>query len=215
MSDSHAKSEPTDNGAAPQDAPDATEEAAREASAAGDAGGAEEPSMQDRAVTEERDKLRDQLMRTAADFENFRKRTQRDLQDARTRGKEEALRELLPVVDNLERALAASQEADNVDSIREGVQMVLRLFEDASGRIGLERVKAVGERFDPARHEAIQQMETDEHPPGSVINEVVPGYLLDGRLIRAAMVTVARPAKKPRDEQEGGQGDPSDGDAAS
>jgi molecular chaperone GrpE len=140
----------------------------------------------------EREQLRDQLLRTAADFDNFRKRTRREIEEAKTRGRDEAIKEVLPVFDNLERAVQAAESAQTIDSVVEGVKMVLKLFEDTVERIGLTRVKALGERFDPAVHEAIQQQETDLHPPGTILAEVVPGYMVGPRLLRAAMVVVAR-----------------------
>lgn len=143
-------------------------------------------------VREERDKTKEQLLRTAADFDNFRKRSRKDVEEADRRGKEEAVRELLPVFDNLERAVGAALGAADVTAIMDGVRMVLKLFEDQAGRLGLAKVKAVGERFDPAIHDAIQQVETDEHPPGTVIAEVVAGYRLGEKLVRPAMVVVAR-----------------------
>jgi molecular chaperone GrpE len=140
----------------------------------------------------ERDKLRDQLLRTAADFDNFRKRTKRDLDEAKQRGKDDLIRDLLPVFDNLERALQTAGGASALSSVVEGVRMVLKLFEDTAERLGLVRVPCVGERFDPAVHEAIQQKETAEHPAGTVVAEVVPGYRFGDRLVRPAMVVVAR-----------------------
>lgn len=159
-----------------------------------------EPSQPDPTATlrEERDKLRDQLLRTAADFDNFRKRTRKDLEDAERRGKEEVIREVLPVLDNLERALGASAAlsadagAAEVKAIMDGVKMVLKLFEDQATRMGLSKVKTVGERFDPALHDAIQQVETDEQPAGTVMQEIVAGYRLGDKLVRPAMVVVAR-----------------------
>ena len=151
-------------------------------------------------IAAERDQIRDQLLRTAADFDNFRKRTRRELEEAKIRGRDDAMREILPVFDNLERAVAAAESAQTIESVVEGVKMVLKLFEDTVERIGLTRVKAVGERFDPAMHEAIQQQETDVHQPGTILAEVVPGYMVGQRLLRAAMVVVARkPTAKPAD----------------
>jgi molecular chaperone GrpE len=146
------------------------------------------------AVTEERDKLKEQLLRTAADFDNFRKRARRELDDAKSKSKEDTLRDMLPVFDNLERAVQAAQTATDVSTVTEGVRMVLKLFEDTAERQGLTRVKSVGERFDPAQHEAIQQVETDAHAPGTIIAEIAPGYQAGTRLLRAAMVVVARKA---------------------
>jgi molecular chaperone GrpE len=144
------------------------------------------------AVTAERDQFRDQLLRTAADFDNYRKRTRKEIEEARARGREDAVKDVLPVFDNLERAVTAAASAQTIESVVEGVKMVLKLFEDTSERMGLTRVKCVGERFDPSVHEAIQQQETDDQPPGTILTEVVPGYMIGQRLLRAAMVVVAR-----------------------
>lgn len=170
----------------------ATSEAApAEAATPAPEAGAAEPAAVD-PIREERDRLKDQLLRTAADYDNFRKRTRKDLEESERRGREEAVRELLPVFDNLERAMSAASTAKDVDSIVEGVRMVMRLFEDHIGRLGVTRVATVGQRFDPTVHEAIQQKETDEVPPGTVLTEVIPGYRLGDRLVRPAMVVVAR-----------------------
>jgi molecular chaperone GrpE len=149
------------------------------------------PSPED-VLRGERDKLRDQLLRTAADFDNYRKRSKRDVDDARQRGKDEVIRDLLPVFDNLERALHSATGVSEASSVIEGVRMVLKLFEDTSERLGLQRVKTIGERFDPAVHEALQQMESPDHPPGTIMAEITPGYRFGERLVRPAMVVVAR-----------------------
>ena len=140
-------------------------------------------------------KLKDQLLRSAADFDNFRKRTKRDLVDAERRGREDTIRDLLPIFDNLERAVAASEAAADTEAIAQGVRMVLKQFEDVGSRIGIERIQCIGAHFDPSLHDAVQQMETNEQPPGTIVKEVVPGYRLGERLIRPAMVVVARPAE--------------------
>lgn len=153
----------------------------------------------------ERDKLKDQLLRTAADFDNFRKRTRKDLEQAERRGREEVLREMLPVFDNLERAVQAAQGASDVSGIQQGIEMVLKLFEDAAGRLGLERVESVGQRFDPSLHDAFQQIPTDEHPPGTIIAEYQPGYRLGDKLVRPAMVVVAKKPEEKKPEEAKGQ----------
>ena len=178
--------------AGPSRAPEASPSRAPEA-VASSGNGPSDPAA-------ERDALRDQLLRTAADFDNFRKRARREMEDAKTRGKDEAIKEILPVFDNLERAVAAAENAQAISSVIEGVKMVLKLFEDTAERMGLSRVKTVGERFDPAIHEAIQQQETDVHAPGTILTEVVPGYTFGQRLLRAAMVVVARKPSKPAAE---------------
>jgi molecular chaperone GrpE len=163
------------------------------------------------AVTAERDQLRDQLLRTAADFDNYRKRTRREIDDAKVRGRDDAVKDILPVFDNLERAVSAADSAQTIASVVEGVKMVLKLFEDTAERMGLTRVKTRGERFDPAVHEAIQQQETDAHPPGTILTEIVPGYMVGQRLLRAAMVVVARSPAASAAKAAEGAATPADG----
>jgi molecular chaperone GrpE len=141
-------------------------------------------------------RLRDQLLRTAADFDNFRKRTRREVDDAHKRGKEELLRELLPVFDNLERAVVHAEQASDAKAVSDGVGMVLKQFQDTLGKVGIKRIAAVGGPFDPSLHEAIQQVETNDHPAGTIVAEVQPGYALGDRLVRASMVVVAKPRPK-------------------
>jgi molecular chaperone GrpE len=137
-------------------------------------------------------KLKDQLLRTAADFDNFRKRSRREVEDAKKSGREDLLRTVLPVFDNLERAVQSAQRATDVKAVAEGLSMVIRQFTDALGRAGIQKVPTIGQAFDPSVHEAIQQVETKDHPAGTVIAEVQPGYVQGERLIRAALVVVAK-----------------------
>lgn len=148
----------------------------------------------------ERDRMRDQLLRIAADFDNFRKRSRKEIEEVRRRTIEDTLRELLPIIDNLERAAGATSDATDLNAVAEGVHMVLRGFEDVANRLGLIRVKTIGEMFDPTLHDAMQQEETSEHPPGTIVAEVVPGYKLGDRLLRPAMVVVARPPTRTDDQ---------------
>lgn len=138
-------------------------------------------------------RLKDAWLRTAADFDNFRKRARREVDDARRGAREELLKGLLPVFDNLERAIQSAQRAADVKGVADGLSMVLRQFVDALGREGIARVPTVGRPFDPSVHEAIQQVETADHEPGTVIAEVQPGYTQGDRLVRPAMVVVAKP----------------------
>lgn len=153
-------------------------------------------------LTAERDRYREQLVRTLADFDNYRKRARRDEAEAVRRGKEDVLRELLPVFDNLERAANAAQSATDPKAVAEGVQMVLRLFQDTLTRLGGTRLAAVGQPFDPNQHEAIQQVESDVHAAGVVAQEMVPGYQFGERLLRPAMVVVSKGPGAPK----GGEG---------
>lgn len=133
--------------------------------------------------------LKDKLLRSHAEMENLRRRTQREVEDARKFGIEKFATSLLEVVDNLERALAA--EAGNEQALRDGVQMTLDSWQQLMNRFHLERIDAVGEEFDPHRHEALSQMPSDEHPEGTVVAQHVAGYTLHGRLIRPAKVLVS------------------------
>lgn len=159
--------------------------------AEGDAAPAEEVDPL-QAARDELGRVRDQLLRTAADFDNFRKRARRDIQEAERRGREELMRELLPVFDNLERASAHTDSATDVQALADGIRMVMRQFYDTLGRVGVERIDAEGKAFDPALHEAIQHLETTEHAPGTVATMVQAGYRMGDRLIRPAMVVVAK-----------------------
>jgi molecular chaperone GrpE len=145
------------------------------------------------AARAEAQRSRDQLLRTAADFDNYKKRSRRELLDAEKRAREDFLRELLPVFDNLERAAQHAETASDVKSLSDGIGMVVRLFTDTLARLGVERVVALGQPFDPALHEAVQQMESSELAPGVVAAEVQPGYRMGDRLVRPAMVVVAKP----------------------
>jgi molecular chaperone GrpE len=158
-----------------------------------------EPSDLEKAHAE-RDRMRDQLLRIAADFDNFRKRSRKEIEEVRRRTTEDTLREVLPIIDNLERAADAMGGATEVSAVTEGVHMVLRGFEDIANRLGLERVPTVGNQFDPTCHDAMQQEETDEHAPGTIMTEVVPGYYLGERLLRPAMVVVAKPVTSTDDQ---------------
>jgi molecular chaperone GrpE len=112
--------------------------------------------------------------------------------DAEKKAREDLLRELLPVFDNLERAMTSTEKATDVQSVAEGVRMVIRQFTDTLSKLGVERVASVGLPFDPAVHEAIQHLETDEYPPGTVAAEIQGGYRANERLVRPALVVVAK-----------------------
>jgi molecular chaperone GrpE len=137
-------------------------------------------------------KMKDAWLRTAADFDNFRKRSRKEMDDARRGGREDLLRAVLPVFDNLERAIQSAQRSSDVKAMADGLAMVQRQFVEALSREGIARVPTIGQPFDPSIHEAIQQVETSEHAPGTVLAEVQPGYTQGERLMRAAMVVVAK-----------------------
>lgn len=161
-------------------------------------------------------KYRDQLLRTAADFDNFRKRARREAEDAQRRGRENVLKELLPVFDNLERAATSAETAADAKSVAEGIRMVLRQFSSTLDRIGIQRVGTVGKAFDPGLHEAIQHADSNEYEAGLVTAEVQAGYQMGEHLVRAALVVVSKgpgPAKAEGDGAAGADGSTPPADA--
>lgn len=136
----------------------------------------------------------DKYLRATADMENLRRRTKRDIDDAKADTKSRVLKEMLPVVDNLERALEHAEKSEGEpQAILEGVRLVLRQFTQAFERIDVTPVEAIGTAFDPNLHEAISQIETAEHPAGTVVTVLQKGYRVGERLLRPAMVVVAKP----------------------
>ena len=143
------------------------------------------------ALKQERDDLQDRLLRSAAEFDNYRKRTDRERRELSDAVAADLIRDLLPVVDDLERALAAS--ADSPDqALRSGLELIHRQLLEALRRRGAEPLKTVGEDFDPAWHESIASEPADGHRDGEIIAEVRRGYRIGARLIRPAMVKVAK-----------------------
>lgn len=137
-------------------------------------------------------------LRAAADLENYKKRAQKEKEEIQKFGSEKLLKDLLPVMDNLDRAMDAATKSPDFASFQKGVAMTRKSFEDALSRHGVKSFSAKGQPFDPRLHEAMQQVETAEVPPGHVAFEVVRGYHLNDRLVRPAMVVVARaPAPPP------------------
>jgi molecular chaperone GrpE len=141
--------------------------------------------------------LTDQLLRSQADAENVRKRAQRDVENAHKFALERFSAELLPVVDNLERAIEAAKGSSGAEGVApsalvEGVELSLKLFLEALKRGGVEQIDPVGEAFNPQFHQAVSAIESPHAEPGSVLTVLQKGYTLNGRLLRAAMVMVAK-----------------------
>ncbi len=134
----------------------------------------------------------EQYLRTLADMENLRKRTQRDKEDLAKFANENILREILPVIDNLERAVDHAEQAETNDGLFEGVQMTLTQFSQLLTKFGVEPVDAIGQPFDPAYHQAMGQLESDEHPVNTVVQQMQKGYQLNNRLLRPAFVMLAK-----------------------
>ncbi len=155
----------------------------------------EAPSQTDQpADTSDRD---DRYLRLAADFENFKRRKAQEISDVRRYESEDAARALLPVLDNLRRAVEHASDAGAEDFFVSGLELVVREFETALERLGVVPVPAAGERFDPSLHEAITAEESDDVDEETVIAEVLRGYKLHDRLLRPAMVRVVHPRNAP------------------
>jgi molecular chaperone GrpE len=151
----------------------------------------------------------DRLLRTAAEFDNFKKRAVKEKEDVQRFGIERLLKDFLPVMDNLERALDHAEQHDPRQVI-EGVRLVQKLFETTLAKHGVAGFSAIGKPFDPALHEALMQQESDE-AAGTVVSEMARGYKLNDRLVRPAAVVVAKPrtpagTPPPANPEGGGQG---------
>jgi molecular chaperone GrpE len=143
----------------------------------------------------------DKRLYVYAEFENFKKRTARDLLQQMTYANEKLIKEVLPIIDNLCRAKDHACEngektEEKFAKFLEGIEMILKQLKDVLGKFGVEELSSVGEKFDPNFHEAMEQVESDEHDNGEVVNEYQKGYKFQGRVIRPSKVSVATKKKK-------------------
>jgi len=156
-------------------------------------------TITDEGIQELKDQIaseKDRVLRLSAEFENYKKRTQRETSDFRKFANESVFRQFLSVVDNLERAINSAQEGSEISGLFEGVKLthkeIVKLFET----FNLKPVEAANKPFDPNFHQAVTQEETDEFPENTVTKVLQKGYLLHDRLIRPAMVVVSKRADK-------------------
>ena len=145
-----------------------------------------------RELEAELSEAQEQVLRTAADAENFKKRLQREKEEQTRYANESFMRELLTVIDNLERALEHSGTEASQGGLVEGLTMTLKGFLDTLARFGCTQVEATGKPFDPNFHEAVSQEESADHEPNTVLKELQKGYMLKERLLRPAMVLVSK-----------------------
>ncbi len=148
---------------------------------------------------EEAKNHKEQYMRTLADMENLRKRTQREKEELAKFANENILREILPVMDNLERAVEHADQGDN--GLVEGVQMTLTQFSQVLSRFGVTPIESMGQPFDPALHQAMGQLESADQPVNTVVQQLQKGYQLNDRLLRPAFVMVAKAPAPPADNK--------------
>lgn len=136
--------------------------------------------------------LYDRYMRATADFDNYKKRIMKEQMDLAKYSSEKLLREILPILDNLERALAHSKETQDVPKLLEGIVLIQKQFLDVLSKFGVTVLESFGQPFDPYHHQAISQVEEEKAVDNQVIGEIQKGYLLHDRLLRPAMVVVSK-----------------------
>ena len=184
-SQSHQQKDPPVEAERPSDAPSREDSSARP--------GESDPAAlaeQIQKLEAAKQELTDTLLRRQADFENYRKRVEKERHHDRHRGVEALIEHLLPVLDAFDRALAESKDSVYVD-YRKGFELIRRQLWETLAKQGLVRIQAVGQEFNPHFHHAIERVETTEHADGIVIEELQPGYLFHERVIRPAMVRVS------------------------
>jgi molecular chaperone GrpE len=152
---------------------------------------AESPSAELDELRAQLAEKQDQLLRALAEADNVRRRAQRDREDYVRYANESLMRDLIPALDNLDRALAAARAEGGPSALREGVELIQRELLKVLERAGVTRYSALGAPFDPTRHEAVARVVHPAAAPNTVVDEMLPGYLLHNRVLRAALVSVA------------------------
>ena len=146
---------------------------------------------QDNKLQEEYDKLNQQYIRLAADFDNYRKRQEAERENLIKFGTESALKSMLEVLDNFERGQKALEGVEDCEKVKESFNLVHRQVCETLAEMGVEEIKAIGEEFDPNLHEAVMQTPTSEHPEHTVITELQKGYKMGDKVLRPTLVNVA------------------------
>ena len=148
---------------------------------------------------EKNKELSDNYLRLKAEFENFKKRMERDKGEFFKYALEKLIKDILPVLDHMELAIKSADESKDFDSFSEGVRLIYKQLKEILCKEGLSNVCSIGEKFDPCKHEAVMHVESEKHEPNVVMEEIKKGYILNDRLIRPAMVTVAKKPEKHKD----------------
>jgi len=136
--------------------------------------------------------LEDRLLRVAAEFDNYKKRTVREFQSIIKNANEELISQLVETLDNFQRALDSAKSSNDYDSFHKGVELIYQHFKDILVKEGLKEIKAIGELFDPHFHEAVMQQESDRFPDGTVMDEISKGYMLNDKVIKHSKVIVSK-----------------------
>jgi len=152
----------------------------------------ESPPSSEASPAEELKSLNDKYLRLAAEFDNYKRLAQRDQRDQIRFGNEQLLKELLPVVDNLERAIKAAKDGGSGSSLVQGVDLTLKQLNGALGKFGVQSIPTLGQPFDPSGHQAVASVPSAQVPERHVVDEFQRGYRLHDRILRPAMVTVSK-----------------------
>jgi len=207
VTDENAVSEPKDQATTDTDTTTENQEANKVAS---EPKPSKKEIKQNKALNEELSNLKDQLkiaeekaaehweelLRSKADLENTRKRLERDVENAHKYAVEKFVQDLLPVIDSLELGISAAKEIDaDIHKVKEGTELTLKMFSDCANKIGVEAIEPTGQAFNPELHQAMSIQESSENDPDTVIAVMQKGYLLNGRLVRPAMVVVSKAAE--------------------
>jgi molecular chaperone GrpE len=161
----------------------------------------EAPPVESTASEDELKRLNDKYLRLAAEFDNYKRLAQRDQRDQIRFGNEQLLKELLPVVDNLERAIKAAQDSKSAQGLVQGVDLTLKQLHSVLGKFGVQSIPTMGQRFDPSGHQAVASVPSTQVPDQHVVEEFQRGYRLHDRILRPAMVTVSSGAGSTNDAE--------------
>lgn len=173
----------------PENATPEVEDAAAEAGQ--ETAGADEENQELIRLQAELQDAQERILRAQADFDNFRRRTRQDKEDLAKYASSKVITGILPVMDNFERAIAVSKEAQDFDSLFKGVEMIFRQMEQVLEQEDVTAMDTVGQPFNPEFHQAIMQVDSDEHEEGIIVEEVMKGYVLKDKVLRPAMVKVS------------------------
>jgi molecular chaperone GrpE len=158
-------------------------------------------------VSEQAKDYSDKYLRTLAEMDNQRKRALREKEEIQKFANERLILEILPVIDNFERAVEAGEGGGIDEKMTEGVKMILKQLREILEKEGVKAFESIGEKFDPYKHEALLAIESDKHEPSTILEEIQKGYVMKNRVIRPAKVTVSKQdEEKKEDDENGGEG---------
>lgn len=144
------------------------------------------------ALENEKDELQERLLRKAAEFDNYKKRTENEFSQLIINANAELIRDLLPIFDDLERSVAAHQQGVDSENLKQGVELIYKNFLKVLEKYNVKPIEAVGQEFDPEKHDALMQIESEKYPSGTVVDEHLKGYMMNDRVLRHSQVLVSK-----------------------